>query len=243
MTEPTDYHGVPMYDLRARRVASSPKVRMVRGRPFVRLPQAVDGIVLHQTAAPFGVADYQLRAAGGDRNLALATRATGVACHAMAFRSGFFTAATPLTWHVNHGNGFNSRSLGLEVDGLYSGLRDDPETTPRREDIETTMGRREPTVITDATIAAARAALRWLVEAGRAEGMPIRYIWAHRQSSPSRRSDPGEAWWQLLAEEYAIPVLGLEAQRSLAIRSTSKKAPGMGRPIPVEWSPLGSGRY
>lgn len=240
---PTTYHGVPMYDLRSARVASKPKIKMLGARPVVRRPEDVDGIVLHQTAAPFGVADFQLRAAGGDRNLALARRANNVACHAMAFRPGFFVAATPLTWYVQHGNGFNARSLGLEVDGLYSGLRDDPDTTPVREDIQTTMGRREPTVITDATVAAARAALRWLVEAGRAEGMPIRYVWAHRQSSPSRRSDPGEAWWQLLVEEYAVPELGLEPQRSLAIRSTSKKAPGMGRPIPLEWSPLGTGRY
>ena len=234
--------GPVFYDMRSHRVAKAPKIKMRAGKPVVRDPAKIDGIVIHQVAVQFGVSDAQLRAAGGDRDLALARRACNVSCHAMAFRNGTFAAATPLRWYVNHGNGFNRRSLGLEVDGLYSGLRDDPDTVPR-EDVRTTMGRKEPCELDARTLEAAKAALRWLVEAGRSEGMPIRYVWAHRQSSPTRRADPGEDIWRELIEGWALEALGLEAQREVAIVSTSKKAPGMGRPIPVEWSERGVGRY
>src|SRR5690606_11252294 len=154
----------PMIDLRAERVASAPKIKMTGKRPVVRDPSTVTGICLHQTAVEYGVSAAQLRAAGGDRRLALARRALNVACHAMAFRDGFFVVSTPLPWYVNHGNGLNATRLGLEIDGRYPGRPDDPRTTPRREDLESTWGG-EPSEITPALIAAARSALRWLVEA------------------------------------------------------------------------------
>lgn len=223
----------PMIDLRTERVASAPKIKMAAKRPVVRDPAIVTGVCLHQTAVEYGVSAAQLRAAGGDRRLALARRALNVACHAMAFRDGFFVAAAPLRWHVNHGNGLNATTLGLEIDGRYPGRPDDPRTTPRREDLESTWGG-EPSEITPALIAAARSALRWLVETGRAEGMPIEWIWAHRQSSATRRGDPG---WELWGEvgEWGAAELGLRVDYARTV--------GSGRPIPVEWSPRGVGSY
>lgn len=229
------------YDLRNERIAIAPKVRVRRGGPVWRDPERVDSIVLHQTAAVFGVSPAQIRRSAGDRDLALARRALGVACHAMAFRPGFFVAATPLRWHVNHGNGFNPRSLGLEVDGLFSGLLDDPTTIPRREDVATTMGHREPSIITAQIADAMAAAIRWLVEAGRAEGMPIKYLFAHRQSSATRRSDPGQGLWAL-----ALPIaaeLGLETLPDLTLEMTGKNKGRRGYPIPRAWDPDATAEY
>ena len=61
--------------------------------------------------------------------------------------------------------------------------------------------------------------------------MPIEFIWAHRQSSASRRSDPGQSLWQEVVLAYAVPVLGLKTQPA--------RIWGDGRPIPVEWQPDG----
>ena len=227
---------IPMLDLRGERVARRPKIKVVGKQPVWRDPKLITGIVIHQTAAEYQLdkRGVMLRAAGGDYRLALGRRALNVACHAMAFRDGFFVAATPLRWHVNHGNGLNAHTLGLEIEGRYAGLRDDPTTMPRREDLETTWGGK-PTPLTAVTVDAARAALRWLVEQGRAEGMPIEDVYAHRQSNGNRRSDPGQELWERVVEEYAIPVLGLRARYEVAL--------GTGRPIPREWSSRGIGRY
>ncbi len=228
-----------IYDLRSSRIAKAPKVRVRGGGPVWRDPKGIDSIVLHQTAVEYGVSRAQVRAANGDEDLALANRALNVACHAIAFRRGFFVAATPLRWHVNHGNGFNTRSLGLEVDGLFAGLLDDPTTTPRREDIDTTMGRKTPTLLTDALADAMEAALRWLVMTGRSEGMPIRYLFAHRQSSATRRSDPGQALWTL-----AIPIaasLGLETLPDLTLPMSDGRRRGY--PIPRQWDPNATAKY
>lgn len=220
-----------MLDVRAERVYSRPKIKMAGKRPVLRDPSSVDSVVLHQCAVTYGITSAQLRAAKGDRRLALARRALNVACHALAFRDGFFVAACPLRVYVQHGNGLNASTLGLEIDGLYAGLRDDPDTVPR-EDLQTTAG--EPCEVTPAIIAAGRSALRWLVLEGRREGMPIDRLWAHRQSSETRRADPGEVLWQEVAEPVAAE-LGLRIDYAATV--------GEGRPIPVEWSPRGHGAY
>ena len=230
-TDPT------LIDLRAEQDYEYPggrrKVRKRRGQPVRRDPSQVTGIVLHQTAVEYGVSQRQIDASGGDERLALARRGLDVACHAIAFRAGFYVAAHDLAVHVNHGNGLNATTLGLEVDGRYPGLMDDPETAPR-EDLRTTWGG-DPTVLTDATVETARAALAWLVEEGRREGMPIRYVYAHRQSSDTRRSDPGEELWRRVVLDYAVPELGLETQPA--------RTWGRGEPVPLEWAPAGVGRY
>lgn len=223
-----------LYDLRAEQSTAHKKTRVRGGRTVRRKPEAVTGIVLHQTAVNFGVSPHQVRAADGDEDLALARRGLNVACHAIAFRRGFFVATHPLVHYVSHGNGFNRYTLGLEVDGRYSGLADDPATLPR-EDVRTTWGGHEPTELTARTLETARAALRWLVEAGRAEGMPIETIYAHRQSSATRRSDPGELLWRELVLGYAVPVLGLRTDPGLVV--------GSGRPVPAAWDPGGFGPY
>lgn len=221
---------VQIIDLRgepfSERIARKYKLR--GGLPVVRPVSQVTGVTIHQTAARYGIRDYQIAAAGGDRKLALARRALRVACHAMAFHDGFVAWTNPLERYVYHGNGFNGFELGLEIDGNYPGLEGG-----------STWNGKVPTKTTEASILAACAALELLVREGRKLGMPIEYVHAHRQSSATRRADPGEELWKRVVLEFGVPVLGLttEPARTLPGRN------GDGRPIPLEWDPDGVGSY
>jgi hypothetical protein len=81
--------------------------------------------------------------------------------------------------------------------------------------------------MSDGLLYAARMGVKALVDRGRMQGMPIRYIWAHRQSNKDRGRDPGEEIWKRVVLEYAVPVLGLEIQPDLRV--------GDGNPIPASW--------
>ena len=172
------------------------------------------------------MSSQQVSAAGGDKHAALHNRGLNVACHCIAFdgqgaglECGHGVATAPLAWYCYQANGANSDSLGLEIEGVYPGL-----VTP------------ECVMPSQRVVNAARDAVRYMVEQGRAQGMPIQYVWAHRQSSAMRRSDPGEALWQEVALEFAVPVMGLQTQPS--------RTWGDGMPIPVEWQPNGGvGKY
>lgn len=213
------------------------KAKLVGGKVLKRRPKDITHIVFHQTAVEYGVSSSQVKASGGDRELALARRALDVACHVFASRSGFYVLTHELVDHLNHGNGYNAYSIGIEIDGRYSGLEDDP-TTVAREDLLTTW-KGEPTLLTDTTVEAAKAAIRDVVRSGRALGMPLTTAVAHRQSSGTRRSDPGQAIWQRIVIPL-VEELGLEVELDRALKSPSS---GDGRPIPRAWDPHGIGDY
>ena len=205
--------------------ADQSKWKVQNGKVVVRDPRTVSGLMLHQTGVWYGVSSAQVAAAGGDRHAALHNRGLNIACHAVAFdgkdaglECGHGVATAPLNWYCYQANTANSESLGLEVEGSYPGL--------------VTPGCVMPS---ERVVNAARDAVRYMVEQGRREGMPLRYVWAHRQSSAMRRSDPGEALWKRVALEYAVAVLGLETQPS--------RTWGDGRPIPIEWQPGGVGPF
>lgn len=225
---PSRFDTVPIFDLRAEQTdppAMKKKFKRDRhGKVIRRDPSEVTGITIHQTAVRYQAADYQIAAAGGSRELALARRALRVACHVMAFHEGFIVATNPLDWYVYHGNGFNAFELGIEIDGNFPGLIGG-----------TTWNGKTPTPVTDESVRAARAGIEYLVREGRAMGMPITQIHAHRQSSATRRSDPGEELWKRVVLEYAVPVLGLETEPDRVL--------GNGRPIPTDWDPNGVGSY
>ncbi len=231
---------VPIIDLRSEQQPDDGRTKLRNGRTVMRDPVGITGVVLHQTACVFDVSDRAVARAGGDRRLALGRRVVrgvgmspGVPAHAIAMREGFVVRAFDLAAYCYHAHGLNSFTLGLEIEGLYSGLLDDPATLPNEQRI-TTPGRIGVRDDFDAlTIAAAKAALRFLVEQGRREGMPLAFLYAHRQSSSTRRADPGAEIWSVL-EPYAIS-LGLEPRWTYVT--------GDGRPVPREWSARGLGRY
>jgi hypothetical protein len=132
-----------------------------------------------------------------------------------------------------HGNYLNQFTYGLEIEGHYPGLLDDP-TTPKREDEQTTWGG-GATPLDDLTIETARAAIKYLYEEGMKLGSPLQYVWAHRQASSTRQSDPGAGIWKHVVLDYAVAVLGLKTQ-------PSRTWPG-GMPIPSAWEPGATGKY
>lgn len=206
-------------DLRSEQKPAGPDVkcgRIVQGRLMQRDPKTITGICVHQTAVVFGASSAAVLAAKGDRDLARHRRALGVHAHATAFQDGTGVLAYQLPSYVFHGNGLNAESIGLEIEGAYDGKAD------RRE-------------VPDGAVSAARELLARIVDEGRKAGMPLTHIWAHRQSSPSRRGDPGAELWRRVVLEYAVPVLGLETQPG--------RTWGEGRPIPREWDPHGIGTY
>lgn len=197
---------------------------LAREHTVERKPEDVTGICIHQTACVFGPLDDPPK-----RH----RRALNVPAHIVAFRDGVYAQTAPLLWFLYHGNALNDRTLGLECEGHYPGLLDDPET-PRREDEESIWAGAKATPLTPEALDCYRAALRHLVEAGRKEGMPIKFIWAHRQASGSRRSDPGQELWTMVAE-WGCRELGLEARYADKWKD--------GRPVPREWAAGGVGRY
>lgn len=221
--------GYPVYDLRSERVFSRPQIRMDGpGRPHVRRPERVLGVVLHQCGVPFGVSAAQLERAGGDRALALATRALRIAAHATTFRADpdgahgpLIAIAAPLLVHVNGGNGCNPVAINCEVDGLYRGLVKHAHR-PRGE------------ALSEETALAACAMLRWIVEHAALERIDLRYLWAHRQSSATRRGDPGEEAWRYIADW---------ARRELGLAWQPERTWGDGRPLAREWGAPGGVAY
>lgn len=228
------------YDLRGQR-SKVIKTKHVGGRVVERDPKAINAVTIHQMACEMGLTAARIKRAGGDASLAMAQRALGIACHAAAFRGGQSVLSAPARWYVQHGNAHNPTHLGLEIDGRHPGLDDDPSTTPIREDIKSTWGG-PPTVYTALLIETACDALTWLVESAWAEGMPIEYIDAHRQSSGTRRSDPGERLWRDVVLGYAVPTLRLKT-RPAVVWAASTKTAKPGRPIPIEWDRDGVGTY
>ena len=201
---------------------------MKNGKVVVRDPKTVTGIMLHQTAVWYSVSAAQVSAAGGDRHEALHRRALNVACHLIAFDGckaglgpngcGHGVEPNPLEWYVYQANTANSVSLGIEIEGAYPGT--------------VTPGCVMPSA---RVIQAARESVAYAVEHARRLGMPLVHIWAHRQSSSMRQADPGQALWQAVVLDYAVPTLGLQTQ--------PKRTWGDGRPIPLAWDPNGVGPY
>lgn len=192
-------------------------------RTVVRDPSTIDGVCIHQTACVFGPLSHPERRW---------RRALNVPAHVTAFRDGVYAQSAPLLWFLYHGNALSGRTLGLECEGQYPGLLDDPKT-PRREDERSFWGD-EPTPLTPEAIECFRAALRHLVEGGRRLGCPIAHVWAHRQANGGKPSDPGQAVWTEVAE-WGCRELGLTARYADVWRD--------GKPIPKAWAPGATAPY
>lgn len=175
------------------------------GRPW----SDVTGICLHQTACVLGERVERWETVG---------------CHVGITRSGKVIWLHDFDRMVVHGNGWNRRTVGIEIDGLYAGVDGDPSTvwddpsTPRRE---------QGMELTPEAVAAAQDAIRWICTEVADRAGNVRALVAHRQSSKDRRNDPGSAIWQAVA-------LPMHAELGLGDGGIGF-AIGTGRPIPEEW--------
>lgn len=204
------------YDLRAEQSNPIPRSKVYRGKTDTLHKNLVNGICLHQTGIEYGINERQLRESDGDYHLAKARRFLNVPAHAVVGIDGIWCVHSPIDAYLHHAGPLNRYTLGLEIEGLYSGTDD---------------GHR----LSSLTLDAAKEALAYLVTEGRNCGMDIKYIYAHRQSAASRRADPGYAIWQQVALDLG-PCFGLVPRNHIVL--------GDGRKIPKDWDPNdGLGKY
>jgi N-acetyl-anhydromuramyl-L-alanine amidase AmpD len=137
-----------------------------------------------------------------------------IGAHFAILRSGRILQMADLDRIVYHGNGWNNQCIGIEVNGLYAGREDDPNTAQDERlrstwDDPSTPTREQPMQVTSQAMIALRQLERWIVYETARNGGAIKILGAHRQSSTDRRNDPGEAIWKA----GALPIhaeLGLE---------------------------------
>jgi hypothetical protein len=224
-TGPVDLAAVQVFDVTKEHELNPMKAK--------RTPRALSGIttiLLHQTGIKFGVTKSALEKFG--MRTALHRRFYDVACHVAALTNGDVLYVNPWERYVLHGNSSNRFSIGIEIEGLYSGIVGDPKTV---------AGGGTPNSLTPTSIAAARRAVKFSVEEGRKLGCPITQIAAHRSFHGSRVSDPGQEIWKEVAL-WAVAELKLTIDYDLAVKS-KKEARLDGRRIPREWDPAGKVDY
>jgi len=198
-----------------------------KGRGTRKLSE-ITGITLHQTACVLGEKVH---------------RWYNVACHIAITRDGQILFNNDFIKKVWHGNGFNNKTIGFEIDGHFAGLEtldeESGEWTPDMASYWRPKGSdRKPLSITPEQVEACKEAIRWCKRVVDGAGGDLKYLVAHRQSSPSRVSDPGEKTWKLVALPM-IEELGMtEGGPDYYILDSKKRA---GKPIPEAWNPAHDG--
>lgn len=170
----------------------------------------VRGIMLHQTAA-----------AMGER----LERYDGIGAHFVVLRSGKALWMHGLERIVWHGNGGNAQCVGIEFDGFYEGVQGNAATLwqPSGESHRVPM---RPTL---EQLETGRRLVRHVVELVVAHGGRVYSIFAHRQASGSRQSDPGSEIWQ---------AVGIPTRDALKLSDGGPRftfPSGGGLPIPEAW--------
>jgi hypothetical protein len=198
--------------------------RMERYVPAVRTWAKTRGMTLHQTACNMGerVERYDM-----------------IGAHFAVLRSGRILWMADLDRIVYHGNGWNAQCVGIEVDGLYPGLEDDPDTAQDERlrttwDDPSTPTREWPMALTEAAARSARRLCRWIPYEVARMGGRVTVLGAHRQSSKDRRNDPGQSIWR----QVALPV-----QSELNLTDGGEMFEIGGYPIPKAWNPSYPGKY
>jgi len=200
-------------DVRDMRIAQPGKVRLTRGAPVIRDPDAIDSIVLHQAGLMLPPGKKRLLRFTS-RAQACADRALQVAAHVVVFREHvehppLIVLCAPLLWYVNHANSLNGRSIGIEVEGNYADTRG------------RSWSPKHPTVpLTPATAAAVRYALAVVESEAWAEGARLSNLFAHRQSLLARPNCPGPELWSVA--------------RGCGMLLAEDETHG-GRPVPETW--------
>lgn len=175
----------------------------------------VKGITLHQTATNFG----------GN-----VMRYKNISAHVGVTPDGKGVLMNPIEWVVYHGNAFNSKDVGIEIDGHFAGIEGNLKTYWRPK----SQPDRQPMSVSEAQVNATLAIINWIIKTVADHGGKIEYIHAHRQSSKSRTSDPGSKVWQTIA---------LEAKKRWGLVDGGPKFKLGGHPIPREWDPSYTASY
>ena len=171
----------------------------------------VTGICLHQTACNMGERPE---------------RYDTLNVHYVVTRAGKIIQLHDLTTATAHGNGWNNQTVGIEIDGLYAGVEGDSSTV---WDDPSTPSKETAQALTCETRESCKALIRHIVSATAIYGGKLGVLVAHRQSSSSRRNDPGSAIWTHIA-------LPISAELGLTDGGIGFKL-DTGYPIPESWDP------
>jgi hypothetical protein len=175
----------------------------------------LDRVVYHQTAAVCG-----------ERPARYAT----LGAHYGIPASGSLIQVYDEEWWIWHAQGLSGTSIGVELDGRFYGI--DGELWTIWDDPSTRV-REQPTELTDAQVITAlaigRAARQRILDAGGT----FRGFFTHRQSSSSRRNDPG-------AEPYRRIVRVLNDEFGY---DTTAYVTGDGRAVCREWDERSGVKY
>jgi N-acetyl-anhydromuramyl-L-alanine amidase AmpD len=126
-------------------------------------------------------------------------------------------------WHANY---FNRFSVGIEIDGNFRGVEDDPKTLWKPG------GRRSE--LTREQVEGAQDAIAWICNEVENHGGEVTTILAHRQTSKNRRADPGSDIWKRIS---------LWAQNILRLTNDPTYTKGSGLPIPKQWDSRSDAEY
>lgn len=181
---------------------------------------AVKGPCLHQTACNLSAS----------KDLARCDR---VGAHFVVYPDGTVFWLHDVTRKIIHGNEWNSQTYGIEIDGLFAGVEGDPETV---WDDPSTPYREKAGSVTIEQVRATCQLIRWQHYCIARDGGQETVIVAHRQSSGSRRNDPGSKAWQSIA----LPMLQ-ELKLSDGGKGFVLAGKDGGYPIPQEWDPSKTG--
>lgn len=168
----------------------------------------VQGVCLHQTAVELGERPG---------------RWANLGAHVGVTLSGKIIWVHDLEKIVWHGNGWNNRCVGIEIDGRYPGVAGDDSTLWKPRD-----GRVFESELRDETVEAAKVAIRWVCDRVERYGGRVKVLVAHRQASKTRRSDPGSEIWQRVARPL---------HRELVLDDGGPGFEIGGYPIPESWDP------
>lgn len=179
-----------------------------------RLWTNVTGICLHQTACMMGERD---------------ARYDSIGAHVVVCRSGKVLWMHDFNRLIVHGNGWNARCVGVEIDGLYEGVDGNPATlwndpsTPYRE-----VGQ----IPTAEAMESSRQVIRWICSEVADHGGQVKALVAHRQASGNRQNDPGSAIWKAVALPMHAELKLTDGGPGFRLNDSAG-----GLPIPEAWDP------
>ena len=172
-----------------------------------RLWTDITGSTLHQCAVDFG---HEKPA-----------RWDTLSAHVGVSREGNVFWVHEFEHIIWHGNELNHSQVGIEFEGLYAGILAQPN------------GRTEHP--TPEQVKAGLETIPWIMRTIAAHNGKMVNLNAHRQTAQTRRGDPGEELWRLVA----LPTI---AQFGLTDGGPAFKIDN-GRVIPNEWNPDYPGIY
>jgi hypothetical protein len=176
--------------------------------------KAVEGVTLHQTGCEMPRAPR-----GWDRlNAHIGITQEGKAI--------LVNDPKDMIWHAQ---GLSQSTIGIEIEGNYCGVSGDTDTLWK--------GGGGPHQLNGKMIRALDYVFDWLVDQFDKAGSEWAFVNAHRQSSGSRRGDPGSEIWNRVGLDWARRLNLKEADRGDQWRYKT------GRPIPKQWDDKRSGEY